>query len=108
MEHHRIKTNEDIFEIILRAAVIEAACREAEEVAASPDETKLPLSRRAKQTRRLCLRADRKTRFRKKILPWIKRIAWTVGIANAILFVTHMCTSRVREAVIAVVVGWFK
>ena len=79
MEHYRIKTGEDIFEMVLREAVIEATYREAKEysaaVAASPDKAELPLSRRAKQTRRLCLSTDRKTWFRKKILPWIKRIA---------------------------------
>ena len=112
MEHHRIKTDEDILEIFLRAAVIDAVYREAEiyaaEVAELPDEAKQPLSRRARQTRRLCLRADRRTRFKKNILPWIKRIAWAVGIANAILFVMLMFTSQVREAVITVISDWFK
>ena len=108
MEQHRIKTSEDIFEIFLRQAVIDSVYREAEkhaaEVSALPDEAKRPLSRRGKQTRRLCLREDRKVRFKRKILPWPKRAAWVVYI----VYVALLCTVPVREAVIDVVTGWFK
>ena len=122
MEHHRIKTSEDIFEMVLRTAVIEATYREAEEyaaeVAASPDESKLPLSRRAKQPRRLCLRADRKTRFhvRKKryapstydsyhsgltthLLPYFgDRIMSRITARNIDSFVTYLSYKPVQGA----------
>ena len=112
MKQHRIKTSKDIFEIILRQAVIDSVYREAEqysaEVAALPDEAKRPLSRRGKQTRRLCFRAARKARFKRKILPWLKRAAWVVCIVYVALVAALMCTVPVREAVIDVVTGWFK
>ena len=112
MEQHRIKTSEDIFEIFLRQAVIDSVYREAEqyaaEMAALPDEANRPLSRRGKQTRRLCLREARKARFKRKVLPWLKRAAWVVYIVYVALIVALMCATPVREAVIDVVIGWFK
>ena len=105
-------TSEDIFEIFLRQAVIDSVYREAEkhaaEVSALPDEAKRPLSRRGKQTRRLCLREARKARFKRKVLPWLKRAAWGICIVYVALVVALMCATPVREAVTDVVIGWFK
>ena len=112
MEQHRKKTSEYIFEIFLRQAVIDSVYREAEqyaaEIAALPDEAKRPLSRRGKQTRRLCFREARKARFKRKILPWLKRAVWGICIVYVALVVALLCTVPVREAVIDVVTGWFK
>jgi len=103
------RTKEDIFEMFLRQAVIDCVHREAEEFAAmeTPDEAEIASSIRAKKTRDLCLREDRRERFRRKTIPRLRRMAVAAAVALSILTGSMLAYPAVRAAVADVFVEWF-
>ena len=103
------RTKEDIFEMFLRQAVIDCVHREAEEFAAmeTPDEAEIASSSRAKKTRDLCLREDRRERFRRKTIPRLRRMTVAAAVALSILTGSMLAYPAVRAAVADVFVEWF-
>ena len=103
------RTKEDIFEMFLRQAVIDCVHREAEEFAAmeTPDEAEIASSIRAKKTRDLCLREDRRERLRRKTIPRLRRMAVAAAVALSVLTGSMLAYPAVRAAVADVFVEWF-
>ena len=104
-----VKTKEDLFEAILRQAVIDSVYRDAEKIAAMelPNEAEIASSSRAKKTRRLCLREDRKERFKRKTAPRLRRALLAAAAVVIILSSSMMAYPAVRAAVADVFIEWF-
>ena len=105
----RVKNKEDLFEMFLYQAVVDCVYREAEEFALMelPDEIEVASSSRAKDMRLLCLREDRKERFKRKGAPRLRRTTVAAALVLAVLTGSMMTYPAVRASVADVFVEWF-